>query len=99
LERTARDAEHLRTDAYAPLVQRLDRDLVALTHLAEHIRLGNEASIEQQLGRARGANAELVLLLADGEARHVPLDEKRGDSLVAGRGIRVREDDEDAGFR
>ena len=38
VERADRQAEHLRADADAAFVQRLDRDLVALADLAEHVR-------------------------------------------------------------
>ena len=37
IERALRQADHLRADADAPFVQRLDRDLVALADLAEHV--------------------------------------------------------------
>jgi hypothetical protein len=81
-------ADHLRADADAPFVQRLDGDLVALADLAEHVGARHAAILEQQLARAAGADAELVFLLADGEAGKAALDEKRGDAAIAGVGIR-----------
>ena len=69
IERALGEADHLRADADAPFVERFDRDLVALADLAEHLRLRHDAVFEQQLAGAAGANAELVLLLADGESR------------------------------
>ena len=42
-----RDADHLRADADAALVQRLDRDLVALADRAEHVLVGHLAVIEE----------------------------------------------------
>ena len=65
VERALREADHLRADADAPFVQRLDRDLVALADLAEHVRARHAAVVEQQLAGAARADAELVFLLAD----------------------------------
>ena len=98
IERALREADHLRADADAPLVQRLDRDLVALADLAEHVRARHAAVLEQQLAGAARADAELVFLLADREARRAALDEERGDAAIAGRRIDRREDDEEVGF-
>ena len=64
IERALRETEHLRADADAPFVQRLDRDLVALADVAEHVG-ARHAVLEDQLARAAGADAELVFLLAD----------------------------------
>ena len=49
IERAAGDADHLRADADAPLVERLDGDLVALADLAEHVLLRHAAVFEDQL--------------------------------------------------
>ena len=69
IERALREADHLRADADASLVERLDRDLVALADVAEHVRARDAAFFEDQLARAAGADPELVFLLADREAR------------------------------
>ena len=56
-----RDAEHLRRDADAALVQRLDRDLVAHADLADDA-LGRHAHALERQGAARArADSELVL--------------------------------------
>ena len=68
IERALGQAEHLRADADAAFVQRLDRDLVALADFAEHLRLRHDAVFEDQFAGAAGADAELVFLLADGES-------------------------------
>ena len=52
------------------------------------------AAVEQQLARAARADAELVFLLADREARGAALDEERGDALVSRLGVDRGEDDE-----
>ena len=88
IERALRQADHLRADADASLVQRFDRDLVALADLAEHVRARHAAVLEQQLAGAARADAELVFLLADAEPGAAALDEERGDAAIAGVGIR-----------
>ena len=95
VERAARDADHLRADADAAGVERLDRDLVALADRAEHVLLRHLACVEEQFGGAAGADAELVLLLPHGESLEAALDNERRDPLVAGRRVHGREDDED----
>ena len=87
IERALRQADHLRADADASLVERLDRDLVALAELAEHAGARHLAVLEDQLAGAARADAELVFLLADREARRPALDEERGDAAIAGLGI------------
>ena len=98
IEGTLRETDHLRADADASFVQRLDGHLVALADLAEHVRPRDAALLEQQLARAAGADAELVLLFPDGEPVEFPLDEERRDAAIARLRVRVREDDEDVGF-
>src|ERR1035437_10746713 len=93
-QRALRLAEHLRADPDAPVVERLDGDLVSLTHGAKHVLCGHFDAVEDQLRRARRANTELVLPLAHFEARKLPLDDERRDPLVALVRIDVREDDE-----
>jgi len=57
IQRAPRDADHLRADANAPFVQRFDRNLVPLPNGAEDVRRRHDASIEDELSGARGANA------------------------------------------
>ena len=98
VQRALREADHLRADADAAFVERLDGDLVALADLAEHVRSRHAAVLEDQLARAARTDAELVFLLADREAGRVALDQERRDALVAGAGIDVGEDDEEVGL-
>src|SRR3712207_8826587 len=51
---------------------------------AEDVLLRHLDAVEDQLRRARRADAELVLLLADAEAGEVALDDEGCDPLVAG---------------
>ena len=90
--------DHLRADADAAFVQRLDGDLVSLADFAQHILLRHAAVFENQLAGGRGADAQLVFLLADGESGEIFLDHEGGDAFVSGRGIDGGEEDEDAGF-
>ena len=69
VERAAGQADHLRADPDAAFVQRLDGDLVALADLAEHVCLRHAAVVQDQLAGGRGAEAQLVLFLADLETR------------------------------
>src|SRR4029079_465505 len=91
-------AYHLRADADAPFVQRLDGDLVALTHRTKDIGIRNFDVVEDELRGARRTYAELVLLLPDREPVEAALDDERRDPLVARRRIRVREHDVDLRF-
>ena len=58
----------LRGDADAAFVEGFDGDLVAFADLAEDIGGGDAAVVEEKLAGGGGADAELVFLLADGEA-------------------------------
>ena len=55
IQRALRQPQHLRADADAPFVQRLDGDLVALADLAHHVLLGTRQSsrISSQVEEAR----------------------------------------------
>src|SRR5581483_7006806 len=83
VERALREADHLRANPDAPLVERFDRDLVAFADFAKDVRPRHAALLEQQFARAARADAELVLLLADGEAGGAALHEERGDAAVS----------------
>ena len=98
IERRLRQPDHLRADADPPFIERLDRDLVPLADLAEHVRARHTALLEQQLAGAAGADPELVFLPANRESRKPALDDEGGDPAVARLRIQIREDDEDVGF-
>ena len=83
IQRALRQSGHLRADADAALIQRLDGDLVAFAHFADDVGFGNAAIVQNQLAGGGGADAQLVLFLADGEAREIALDQKRRDAFVA----------------
>ena len=93
-----RDAEHLGADADAALVQSLDRNLVAFADLAEHIFFRNLAVVENQLGRRRRADAELVFLFADRETFETFFDDERRDAFVACLRIDRCKKDKNLGF-
>ena len=95
LERALRDADHLRADADAPFVQRLDRDLVALARPRRARSLRHLAVLEEQLAGRRARMPSLSSFLPTREAREVALDDERRDALVAGVRIGVGEDDEE----
>jgi hypothetical protein len=95
IEGSLGEADHLGADADAALVEGLDGDLVPLADLAEHVLRRDEAILEDQLAGARRADPELVLLLAEGEARKPLLDEEGGDALVTLGRVDRREDDEE----
>src|SRR2546423_1898814 len=97
-ERAARESDHLRADADAPLVQSLDGDFISAAYFAEHVLLRHAAGIEDYLRGRGGADAELVLLLADREALKLFLDDEGRDASVARLRVRVGEDDEDTGL-
>ena len=96
--RAPRQAQHLRADANAPFVQRLDGNLVALAHFAQHVFLRHLAVFQDQFACARCPNAQLVFLLAHRETGKVFFDHECRDALVSRRRIDVREEDEHAGF-
>ena len=77
-----------------PSFKRLNRDLVALAGLAQHVLFGHAAVFENQFAGGRGADAELVFLLADGESGEIFLDQKCGDAFVSGAGIERGEEHE-----
>src|SRR5881296_630928 len=98
-EGAARHADHLGADPDAPGVQRLDHHFVPHAHLTHHVRCRDLAALEDQLARARGADAELVLFLADAESPEASLHREGGDPLVALGEVAVREHDEQPGLR
>ena len=97
-ERTLAHADHLRADADAPFVERFDRNLVALSNGAQDVLRRDFDTVEDELRGARRADAELVLLLANGESREAAFDDESGNALVARLRIDVGEHDVDARF-
>ena len=76
VERAARQADHLRANGDAALVQRLDGDLVAFAHLAQHVFLRHAAVVQDQFAGGGSAETQLVFLLADLEAGEIALDQE-----------------------
>ncbi len=98
VERAAGQADHLRADGDAAFVQSFDGDFIAFAEFAENVFAGDAAVVENQFAGGRGAEAELVFLLADLEAGEIALDEEGGDAAVSGGGIGIGEHEEEAGF-
>src|SRR5688572_3210241 len=98
IERALCQAEHLCADADTPFVQRLDRDLVPLTDVAQDVLVTDSHTVQNQLDRRGRANAEFVFLLANREPINTALNQKRGYPAVASFRIRIRENDEEARF-
>src|SRR5260221_92055 len=91
-----RDADRAGGDRIAARIERAHRDLEALADLAEPVRIRNANVVEDELRRIARAEAELpvealapVFLLA-------PLEEERGDPLVALGRIGLREHEREA---
>src|SRR2546423_8944265 len=97
-ERAARESDHLRADADAPLVESLDGDFISAAYFAEHVLLRHAAGVEDYLGRRGGADAELVLLLADRKALELFLDDEGRDAVASRLRVRVGEDYEESGL-
>ena len=98
LPRPEREARHLRRDADAALVQQTDGVLVTRTLGAEEGGGGQVDVVEGDDAGRRRFDPELLLFLGDGEAGGVFGQEEGRDAFVAGRGVEVGEDDEEAGF-
>lgn len=98
LKGTKGQAGHLGSDADAALVEEADGVLVALAALAEQVLLGDLDVVKVEDAGGGGADAELLLLLGDGEAGGALFDNKGGDALVALCGVEVGKDDEEVGF-
>jgi hypothetical protein len=72
--------------------------LYPLPTFAEDVGARDVTLLQQQLARAARADAELVLLLANGKTLEPTLDQKRGDAAIPRVGIDVGEDDEEVSF-
>ena len=90
--------QHLCANPDAPLVQRSDGDLVALSRLAQQVLLRNLAAIQDQFTGAAGANAQLVFLAAHGKSRRVLFYQKGRDAAIACRRIEGGKDDKQPGL-
>eukprot|EP00331_Platyophrya_macrostoma_P006894 CAMPEP_0176433120 /NCGR_PEP_ID=MMETSP0127-20121128/15816_1 /TAXON_ID=938130 /ORGANISM="Platyophrya macrostoma, Strain WH" /LENGTH=447 /DNA_ID=CAMNT_0017815453 /DNA_START=418 /DNA_END=1758 /DNA_ORIENTATION=+ len=96
VHRALRNPHHLRRNADAALVQDLDRDLVPLAHLADHVLCRHHDVVEVQLRRRARADAQLVLQAPNAHALLLAAvhDEAR-DPLVALAGVHRRHHEED----
>ena len=96
IERAARQADHLRADADASLVQRFDGRLVALADLAEHVGLRARGSLREMSSHVLLARIpSLSSFLPTVKPANAALDDERGDAAIARLGIHRREDQED----
>jgi len=86
-ERVLGAAETGRAELEAANVENVEGDVVAFARLAQQVGHGHPAIGENERAGGGAANAELVLLRPDGQARSVALDEKSGELCV--RGIRI----------
>ena len=80
LESAFGNAESLSGNADTAAVERVHGNLEALALFAEQILLRNDAVLENQLSRGGTADAHLLFLGADAEAREILLHNESGDS-------------------
>ncbi len=71
-------AHSLGRDADAPAVQAAHGDFEAVAHAAHDGGLGHTAVLQNQLGHGRAPHSHLILRLAQGQARSVPLHQECG---------------------
>ncbi len=93
LQAVARAADAGRAQLEAADVQDVERDVVALAGLAQQIFHGHLAIGQNQRAGGGAADAELVLLGADGEAGRAALDEEGREFFAVDLG----EDGEEVG--
>ena len=93
LHRALADAERLGSDADAAAVKRLHCDSKALALFAEQVLFGNDAVFHDKLAGRAAADAHLLFLLANGEAREVLFNDERRNALVARLLVGHGEDD------
>ena len=83
-----------------PAVERLHGDLEAHPGLADEVPGGDDGVLEDDVGRGAGADAELVLLLAVGDALRLREGHDEGrDALVLQRLVSRGEDNDAGGCR
>ena len=80
LKRALGDAQRLGGDADASAVQRGHGDLEAVPLLAQQVFLGNLHIVEDQFRRGGGANAHLVIVVAELKALPALLHDESGDA-------------------
>ena len=88
VEGTLGDADGLRADRHARVVEGPQGDLEPLTGVAHHAIGGNAAIVEVQLARGTALDPEFALLLAEGEAL-VGLLDHEGGHIVAARTVGI----------
>src|SRR3989441_379955 len=91
------DADRHRPCRGARDVEGSHRDPEPLALFAQPLVDGHRAVGEVERHRGRGADAQLLLLLADREAGRALLDEEGGDALRAQLRVHCGEDDDDVG--
>ena len=92
------DPDGLRGHAEARVVERAERDVHAAALLADQVVGGDADVVEDRLAGRRALDPELVLELADAEARPVGLDHEGADAARAlGRRVGLGEDDVEVG--
>jgi hypothetical protein len=84
VERALGDADGLGADRDAGVVEGAQGDLQALTASADHPVAGDAAVVEVQLTGRAALDAELALLLTEGEARVALLDDEGRDCCRRG---------------
>ncbi|GMT03256.1 hypothetical protein PENTCL1PPCAC_25430, partial [Pristionchus entomophagus] len=97
VEATLRQSDHLCADADTAGVEALDRVFVALAVLAQDSALVHAHSVKVDRARRGGADAQFVLLLADGDALGVAVDEEARDAAVALLRFGIGEHEEEGG--
>ena len=95
--RALRDPERLGRDARPRAVEDPHREPEALPLFAEEVPGRDGAVVEQELAGGGAADTHLLLQPRDGEAGRVTLDDERGDAVVAGARVGLREHRVEAG--
>jgi hypothetical protein len=86
LERSLRQADSLKCDADAALIQQPNGDFVAVAHAPQHsIRL-DRAVGERHLARAAGAYSQFLLVATYVQTRVGGFHHESGDAFVPGGG-------------
>ena len=93
LQRVARQTGAGRRDADPAGAERRERDLQPVTLVAQPVRGGDASVLEDELVRARAADAHLSFLGAEPEPGRIGLDHEGGDAGLALRAVDRAEDD------
>ena len=86
IERHLGGSQRGRAQFVAADVEDVEGDVMALADLAQQVGRGNHAVGEDEWAGGRAANAQLVLLLADGEAGRAAFDEEGGELFFSAPG-------------